>query len=337
VADVFRGLSPAGQEKLREQAQPKWTAPMLATLTHDPFSDRNWIYERKLDGVRCLAFCKGKKVRLLSRNRKEQNDTYPEIADAVVAQRQRDFVVDGEIVAFEGKVTSFSRLQGRMQLRRAEKARRSSIAVYYYLFDLLHLDGRDTTRLDLRDRKRLLRKAFNFADPIRFTAHRNERGEEFLEEACRKGWEGLIAKRADAPYEHKRSKNWLKLKCVNRQEVVICGYTEPRGERTGFGALIIGYYEGDELRYAGKVGTGYDEETLAKLRHRLSSIERKTSPFAAGPRPSDAHWVTPKLVAEVGFTEWTEQGRLRHPRFIGLRHDKKAERVVRERARAKPG
>lgn len=332
MADPFEVLSDEAREKLRKQKQPNWAAPMLATLTDDPFSDPSWIYERKLDGVRCLAFRSGKKTRLLSRNKKNQNDTYPELVDAIGKQKTEAFIVDGEIVAFEKGVTSFSRLQGRMQIKDCAKARRSNIAVYYYVFDILYLDGRDTTRLDLRDRKALLRRALRFKDPLRFTTHRNEKGVRFFDEACRKGWEGLIAKRADAPYVHKRSTDWLKFKCVNQQELVVGGYTDPQGERIGFGALLLGYYDDGDLRYAGKVGTGYDDETLKKLGERLSSIERKSSPFADEEiSKKGVHWVTPKLVAEIGFTEWTADGRLRHPRYLGLRHDKKAEDVVRER------
>jgi DNA ligase D-like protein (predicted ligase) len=298
-------LSKQAHGKLRKQKHPRWTSPMLATLTDEPFSDENWIYERKLDGVRCLAFRDGRKVRLLSRNKKNQNDTYPELTEAIERQKANDFIVDGEIVAFEKSVTSFSRLQGRMQIRDSDKARRTNIAVYYYLFDLLHFDGFDTPRPAQRERKALLREALHFEDPVRFAAHRNELGERFLEDACRKRWEGLIAKRADAPYVHKRSTDWLKFKCVNQQELVIGGYTEPQGERIRFGALLVGYYDDGDLRYAGKVGTGYDQQMLKQLGDRLSSLRRNSSPFADAVHQKGIHWVTPKLVAEVGFTEWT--------------------------------
>jgi bifunctional non-homologous end joining protein LigD len=308
---------------------------MLATLTDQPFSDPGWIYEPKLDGVRCLAFRDRDRVRLLSRNEKSQNATYPELVDAIAAQKARDFVVDGEVVAFRGGVTSFSRLQQRMKIADAGKARRSGVAVYYYLFDIVHLDGRDTTRLDLRDRKSLLERAIEFREPLRFSAHRNAEGEAYLSEACRKGWEGLIAKRADSIYVKGRSRDWLKLKCVARQEFVVGGWTDPQGERVGLGALLVGVYDDGDLRYAGKVGTGYDDETLRDLGRRLSSIERKTSPFvdSDGIPRKGVHWASPKLVAEVGFTEWTSDGKLRHPRFLGLRRDKAAGDVVLERPR----
>ncbi len=325
-------LEGKAREALRQTSLPDWTSPMLATLTDDYFSDPGWIYERKLDGVRVLAFKDGDEVRLLSRNRKAQNGTYPELVEALEAQDGR-FVVDGEVVAFDGDVTSFSRLQGRMQIKDPEKARETGISVWLYLFDILHLEGYDTTKLELRDRKRLLRRALRFEDPLRWTEHRNEEGEAYLEEACESGWEGLIAKDARSNYVHSRSTDWLKFKCVNRQELVIGGFTDPQGERVGFGALLVGYYEDDGLQYAGKVGTGYDDRTLEELRSRMDSLERKTPPFKDGDEidASGVHWVTPKLVGEVGFTEWTPAGKLRHPRFLGLRHDKDPTDVVRER------
>lgn len=311
---------------------PDWVEPMLATLTDNPFSDPGWIYERKLDGVRVLAFKAGSEVRLLSRSRKDQNVRYPELVEALEGL-DGSFVVDGEVVAFEGDVTSFSRLQSRSQIQDPEEARASGIDVYYYLFDILHLDGYDVTAVELRDRKRLLREALKYEDPIRFTPHRNEEGEAFLAEACEAGWEGLIAKDASSTYVHSRSRKWLKLKCVQRQELVVGGFTEPEGERIGFGALLVGYYEDEALIYAGKVGTGYDDDTLRRLRDRMDALERKTPPFADADEIPDGgvHWVTPELVGEVGFTEWTEGGKLRHPRFLGLRDDKAPEDVVRER------
>jgi len=324
-------LSAEARKRLKKRARPSWTGPMLATLTHRRFSDEDWLFERKLDGERCLAFRQGKKVRLLSRNKKKLNAPYPEIVEALEKQPADDFIVDGEIVAFEGNLTSFSRLQPRMQMKEPAEARRSGISVFYYLFDLLYLDDHDTTKLALRDRKALLRHAFTFTDPVRFTTHRNAEGEAYYHDACKKGWEGLIAKRASSRYVHTRSKDWLKFKCVNQQELVIGGYTDPEGERVGFGALLVGYYDGDDLKYAGKVGTGYDDETLRRVKKRLSSLSRKTPPFADEHLPErGVHWVKPRLVAQVGFTEWTRDGKLRHPRFLGLRRDKNPKKVVRE-------
>ena len=329
--DLSEGL----RIRLEQQAQPEWTSPMLATLTREPFSDDDWIYERKLDGQRLLAFRSGSNVRLYSRNRKLNTGRYPDVAESLATMPSDDFIVDGEVVAFDGNVSSFAKLQPRMQINDAHKARADGVSVSFYLFDILHLDGFDVTALPLRDRKALLRKYFRFDDPIRFSAHRNADGLKFLDEACRSGWEGLIAKRADAPYTHGRSADWLKFKCSNEQEFVIGGFSDPQGARVGFGALLIGYYENGTLRYAGKVGTGYDDDTLIRLRKQLSALERKTAPFADSKLPKKGvHWVTPKLVAQVGFTEWTSDGKLRHPRYLGLRDDKAAKEVVREDAAA---
>ncbi|WP_322522238.1 non-homologous end-joining DNA ligase [Guyparkeria halophila] len=324
-------LDEAEQAKLERASMPDWTAPMLATLTDERFSSPDWLYERKLDGERCLVFRDGNGARLLSRNQKELNDTYPELIEPLEAACDRPFIADGEIVAFEGNLTSFSRLQQRIGFTDPDKARAAGVPVVLYLFDLLYLDGSLLDALPLRRRKAILRSELAFEDPLRFTSHRNEDGESLFKEACRKGWEGLIAKRADAPYHHGRSRDWLKFKCVNQQELVIVGFTDPQGERHGFGALLLGYYEDDELCYAGKVGTGFDDQTLTNLHAKLTKRERDTSPLADGPHEKSTHWVTPELVAEVGFTEWTGDGRLRHPRFLGLRDDKPATAVHRER------
>jgi bifunctional non-homologous end joining protein LigD len=314
---------------------PAWVGPMLATLTDHPFSDPDWVFERKLDGVRCLAFRDRSSVRLLSRNRKSLNDTYPELAEALERQPGQRFIVDGEIVAFKGRVSSFERLQGRLGLADPARARASGIPVFYYLFDLLWLDGYDTTALPLRDRKRLLRAAIGFGGPIRYSEHRDREGEKLYREACARGLEGVIAKRAASPYVNRRSPDWLKFKCVAEQELVIGGWTDPEGARTGFGALLVGYYDDGALVYAGKVGTGYDDAMLRRLGAQLRRLTRAHSPFARGNPPSrGTHWVQPKLVAQVGFTEWTRDGKLRHPRFLGLRDDKPAPDVVRERAAA---
>jgi DNA ligase D-like protein (predicted ligase) len=346
MSDLFDSLDDADRRRLRrigpdaprpfDPDRGDWPGPMLATLTHEPFSDPGWVYERKLDGERCIAARNGDEVRLLTRNAKDLNDTYPELVDAIAAQDTDDFVVDGEIVAFDDAVTSFRRLQQRMQIKDPDEARASAVAVYLYLFDIPFLLGRDCMALPLRIRKRLLRDAVRFDDPLRFTPHRNEHGEAYLEEACAKGWEGLIAKRADAPYSTSRSRDWLKLKCVARQELVIGGFTEPGGSRKGFGALVVGFHDGDALVCAGKVGTGFDDETLVSLHAEMAELEQDDPPFDRGELPGGAvHWIRPELVAEIGFTEWTGDGQLRHPRFIGLRRDKAPRDVVREDRRNK--
>jgi bifunctional non-homologous end joining protein LigD len=323
-------LVPASSRgRLRPAARPPEAQAMLATLTDRYFSDPGWLFERKLDGERVLAVREHGRVRLLSRNGNPVTG-YPEIVEAL-SDGSPDLLVDGEVVAFDGNQTSFARLQRRMQIADPDRARRTGVAVHYYLFDVVYADGYDLTRLPLRQRKAVLRKALRFTDPLRYTAHRNEQGERYLRQACRAGWEGLIAKRADAPYRPGRSRDWLKFKCGHEQEFVIGGFTEPAGSRTGFGALLIGYHEHGRLRYAGKVGTGYDRDTLRRLRERLDRRETGAAPFVAPPRGRGIHWVRPELVAEVGFSEWTDDGMLRHPRFLGLRRDKSPDQVIRER------
>lgn len=331
MTDRFASLPEASLRRLRPAPHPEWVAPMLAALTDRRFSDAGWLYERKLDGQRCLAFRHGPDVRLLSRSRRSLIGTYPEIADALAGQQVDDLVVDGEVVALDRGRTSFSLLQQRMGIDDAQRARRSPVAVAYYVFDLLHLDGQDTTALPVRHRKALLRRTLRWTGPLHFTPHRNAAGEAFFESACARGWEGLIAKRADAPYVPRRSDAWLKFKCAAGQEVVVGGFTEPAGSRAGFGALLVGYYDGHDLVYAGKVGTGYSTAVLRDLRRRLDELEIARSPFSRGRveerRP---HWVRPELVAQVAFTEWTNDGKLRHPRFEGLRDDKRPRDVRRE-------
>lgn len=297
---------------------------MKAVLSPKAFSDAGWIFERKLDGVRCIAVRDGSTVALLSRNDLSLNGRYPEIASALEDQPQRRFAVDGEVVAFDGAQTSFAKLAQRGQ---------SHVPVFFYIFDVLWLDGQDVRALALRTRTRLLRAELRFHDhALRFSTHRNRDGEALFAEACRKGWEGVVAKRADSRYAAKRSRDWLKFKCEQGQELVVGGFTAPKGSRTDFGALLLGYYEDGKLRYAGKVGTGFDTETLKSLGGRLRQLRRDRAPFvdAASIRERGVTWVKPELVAQLGFSEWTSGGRLRHPRFLGLRDDKPAVEVVRE-------
>jgi DNA ligase D-like protein (predicted ligase) len=324
-------LDDEDREHLPRTSVPDRIEPMLATLVHEPVSDPDWVFERKLDGERCLVRRDGGDPQLRSRSGEALDGTYPELVEPLASTSTTRYVVDGEIVAFQGRRTSFSRLQQRLGITDPDEARATGVAVYLYLFDVLHVDGHDTTGLPLRQRKRVLKALFDYDDPVRWTPHRVGDGADLLDEACERGWEGLIAKDATAAYEHRRSRRWLKLKCVNRQELVIGGYTEPGGERTGFGAILVGYHDRGDLVYAGKVGTGFDEDTLTDLGGQMARRERSTPAFDRGDLPSgDVHWIRPDLVAEVAFTEWTDDGRLRHPRFLGLRHDKAAEDVVRE-------
>ena len=296
---------------------------MKAVLSDQPFSDPDWIFERKLDGIRCIAIKDESGVSLMSRTAHRMNDQFREVAEALEREPAEDFVLDGELVAFRDGVTSFELLQQRHRRR---------VRVQYYVFDLPRLNGEDLRPLPLRERKTRLRRALRFEGTIRFNPHRNgEHGEELYREACRKGLEGVIAKRANSPYTGKRSRDWLKLKCHAEQELVIGGFTAPKGSRTDFGALLVGYNEKSALRYAGKVGTGFDQATLGELGAQLRELEQDESPFRPfKPIPPGTHWVRPELVAQVAFSEWTRDGRLRHPRFLGLREDKPARDVVRE-------
>lgn len=309
------------------RAAAGWMEPMLATLVEPAPLPRGWVYEPKLDGVRCIAVREKDAVRLYSRNRKSLESAYPEIAEAVLAAVRVPAVLDGEVVAIDpaSGISSFSLLQQRMQLRDATRARRSGVPVEYWVFDCLLLDGRDLRRLPLSERRRELEAALWPKGPIRLTPSFDEGFEALFETACRHGAEGLIGKRSASTYVAGRSRDWVKLKCVNNQEFVIGGWTDPAGSREGFGALLVGYFdEKGALHYAGKVGTGFDTATLRSLGAALARRERRTSPFTGGTPPKErgAHWVTPSLVAQVGFSEWTHDDRLRHPRFLGLRDDK---------------
>lgn len=268
----------------------------------------------------------------MSRNQQQVNGTYPELVAALAAQDCADFIVDGEVVAFEGSRTSFGKLQQRLGVRNPSAALRAAVPVYYYLFDVLWANGRDVRELPLRERKQLLRRLLSFTEPLRYATHRTRNGEAYYAYACASGWEGLVVKRGDAPYRSGRSRDWLKFKCQAGQEFVIGGYTDPKGTRTGFGALLLGYYDRDgKLVYAGKVGTGFDDATLASLASTLSGLERPQSAFDRGTVPrAGVHWVEPRLVGQVAFSEWTSAGQLRHPRFQGLRRDKDATSVTRE-------
>lgn len=320
--------------ELSSAGQPAWVEPELATLTAERFSDTAWFYERKFDGERCLAYRSGAQVRLMTRNQKLVNSTYPELAERLQAQDCADFIVDGEVVAFAGAATSFSLLQQRLGVRNPSEALRADVPVFIYLFDVLWADGRDLRPLPLGQRKQVLRRLLSYDGPIRYTTHRRRDGEAYFAQACARGWEGLVVKRGDSPYRSGRSRDWLKFKCQASQEFVIAGYTDPKGSRTGFGALLLGYYDSDgKLAYAGKVGTGFDDAALTALARTLSDLERPLPAFDRGTLPRvGVHWVEPRLVGQVAFSEWTSAGQLRHPRFAGLRRDKDPAAVVRETA-----
>jgi bifunctional non-homologous end joining protein LigD len=285
--------------------------------------------EWKLDGARIQVHRHDGRVRIYTRNLNEITDRLGSVAALVAGLPGGDLVLDGEALGVddEGAPRRFQDTMGDFGAD-AVAGRGHGLAAYF--FDVLHAGGEDTTALPLRERKAILRRLLAFIGPVRLTPHRNRDGEALFRDACRKGWEGLIAKRADSPYVHGRSRDWLKLKCSAEQELVIGGFTAPKGSRTDLGALLLGYYESRRLRYAGKVGTGFTRATLRDLAGRLEPLVRAASPFADEVRERGATWVEPRLVAQIGFSEWTRDGRLRHPRFLGLREDKPADEVVRE-------
>lgn len=300
----------------------------LATLVAEPPDGPDWLHEQKFDGYRIVAELDRGKVRLLSRRFKDWTAAFPEIAEAVGALPVNRVVLDGEVAAVlpDGR-TSFQALQNR-----------NRASIVYFVFDLLAEDDDDLARLPLEQRKTrlqaLLARPRQRAGVIRYSDHVIGGGRAFFELACQRGLEGIISKRRDKPYLPGRGTTWVKTKCLQRQELVIGGFTDPEGSRQGIGALLVGCYAGPQLIYAGKVGTGYTHAMLLELRKRLTPIERATSPFSPEPprawTGASRHWVAPELVAEVAFSEWTNDGRLRHPSFQGLRFDKPARDVVRE-------
>ena len=313
---------------------PTWVEPMLATLVDPAELPAGWLYEPKLDGVRCLAFVSRGSAHLFSRNRKPLDGAYPEIAEALPKAVRGSAVLDGEVVAVDPErgVSSFSLLQQRIGLRDARRARLSGVPVEFWVFDCLFRDGTDLRKQPLVERQKALRLALKPTPVLRITPSFDRGFEALFQTACERGAEGLIGKRAASTYVAGRSTDWVKLKCVNTEEFVIGGWTDPKGSRDVLGALLVGYYDdAGALHYAGKVGTGYDRATLRTLAPALARRARRTSPFtpASTPREPRVHWVTPSLVAQIGFSEWTHDDRLRHPRFLGLRDDKTARDVRR--------
>jgi bifunctional non-homologous end joining protein LigD len=305
---------------------------MLATLTDRRDFGDDWLLERKFDGERCVARKHSGDLRLESRTGKELTGTYPEVAAAVAAQSADDLLLDGEVVAYDSDQTSFSRLQQRLGVIKPTPEQVATYPVVYCVFDLLEVDGEDLTDRPLLERRARLERAIRPSPALQLTEAWHGDSRRRFDEACRLAWEGLIAKSAESSYTPGRSKDWLKLKCAWGQELVIGGYTDPAGSRTDFGALLVGYYEQGRLRYAGKVGTGYTSATLRNLGARLRELEKPGSPFVdVRPVPRGTHWTEPALVAQIGFAEWTNDGRLRQPRFLGLRDDKPPAEVVRER------
>jgi bifunctional non-homologous end joining protein LigD len=271
---------------------PDWLEPMAATLTQERFTGPEWIFERKFDGIRLIAYKRGSDVRLFSRNRLPQN--LPAFAEAIAKLPVEDAILDGEMTWGSGAA--------------------------YHIFDVMWLDG-DVRSLPLEARRALLEK-LPLRAPLRRVASIGD--SQPWDRACREGWEGVIAKRRDSRYEHRRSPHWLKMKCEAKRDFVVGGFTDPQRSRVGFGALLVGYYEKDDFVFAGKVGTGFDTKLLLELRSRLDAIEIPASPFnkAKGLPRLRAHWTRPEIVVQVAFIEWTVHGKLRHPRLLGVRFDK---------------
>lgn len=309
---------------------------MLCTLVEEPFDDPAWLFEPKLDGLRVWCRFDGKRVSLLSRNAIEQGRAFPEIVDALGRSLKKPGIVDGEIVCLdENGQSSFRTLQQRFHISDPETvARRAKLyPAYLFLFDILHCDRFDVTPLPLVERKRILKSAVKWSKKIRYTPGTKGAGINMLREMCAKHGEGIVGKRLTSPYVAKRNGDWVKIKCSHRQEFVIGGYTDPQGARAGLGALLMGYHENGDFVYAGKVGTGFSDQFLQELARELKDLKQSASPFTRGdpPHGKAVHWVKPKLVAELAFSEWTQNGMLRHPRFEGLRMDKGASKVKRER------
>jgi len=324
-------LIPAQEKKLLKKiAMPLFIEPMKAKLTNDRFSDKNWIFEQKLDGERCLLFKKGKKVTLKSRNNKISNTSYPEIVIAGEKLTIPNCILDGEIVALTNNVSNFSLLQQRFGIKELTEPL-AKFPVYYYVFDILYYDNYLLTHLPLKTRKKILKTLIPFNKTICYVTHKETEGLQYYKQACTNKWEGLIAKKYNSSYVSKRSADWLKFKCINEQELVIGGYTNPKGSRIAFGALLLGYYEDNKLKYAGKVGTGFNETLLKELNVLFKKYEIITCPFTNySDRLTNVHWIKPVLVCEVRFTEWTRDNKLRHSSFLGLRRDKKAKEVIKE-------
>jgi bifunctional non-homologous end joining protein LigD len=269
---------------------PEWLVPMAATLTQERFSGPDWIFERKFDGIRLIAYKRDGDVHLFSRNRLPQN--IPSVANAISKLPNKELILDGEMTWGRGLVT-------------------------FHVFDVLWIDGRSVTSLPLEERQALLSE-LQLNGPLRRVEALVD--ESPWERAKKEGWEGVIAKRRGSVYEHRRSKQWLKMKCELSEEFVVGGFTDPQGARVGLGALLVGHYDGAEFCFAGKIGTGFDTKLLLELRARLDQLEIPKSPFtkAVGLPRIRVHWVKPGVRVRVGFIEWTGHGKLRHPRLLGL-------------------
>jgi bifunctional non-homologous end joining protein LigD len=313
----------------RKAPLPDFIALQLATLVPAPPSGDAWLHELKFDGYRMVCHFNRGKTRFWSRNQKDWTEKFPNLSKALKALPATTAILDGEVVVVDkaGR-TSFQKLQQSMK--------GGAASFVFQIFDLVYLDGFNLTRVPLRERKALLEEllaAVAVKGPLRYSDHVAGNGDRFFKQACEYGIEGIVSKLADSVYESTRSRSWLKVKCIKRQEFVIVGYTPSKKDFPGFGSLILGVYEKGKLVYSGRVGTGFSIKQRLELQKKLDRISQPAMPFATKPKDPglrDAHWARPELVAEVEFTEWTEEGSIRHPSFKGLREDKKAKDVVRE-------
>jgi bifunctional non-homologous end joining protein LigD len=313
----------------RKAPMPEFVSPQLATLEDKPPAGDEWLHELKFDGYRMLCHLNPGGVRFWSRNKKDWTNKFPHLGKAIKEFPASTAILDGEVVAVDSK--------GRASFQKLQQAMKTGDAGFiFHVFDLIYLDGFNLTRTPLRSRKSLLESLFESVpakSPLRYSDHVEGDGAKFFKQACSYGIEGIVSKLAESAYESTRTRTWVKVKCIKRQEFVIAGFTLSDKDFPGFGALILGVYDKGKLIYAGRAGTGFTIKQRLELRKKLDQMVRPTSPFAEkpkDPRLKRAVWVTPKLVGEVAFTEWTDDGSVRHPSFQGLREDKKAQDVVRE-------
>ncbi|MBA2703078.1 MAG: hypothetical protein H0U60_04410 [Blastocatellia bacterium] len=314
----------------RKAALPDFISPQLATLVPEAPSGDGWLHELKFDGYRMVCHLHRGKAHFWSRNQKDWTEKFPNLSKALKALPATAAILDGEVVVVDKA--------GRSSFQKLQQSMKGGAATFVFqIFDLIYLDGYNLTRVLLRERKALLEELLagvNAKGPLRYSDHVVGNGAQFFEQACEYGLEGIVSKLADSVYESTRTRSWLKVKCTKRQEFVIAGYTSSKKDFPGFGSLILGVYDKGKLIYSGRVGTGFSIKQRLELQKKLDRIAQPAMPFATKPKDPglrDAHWAKPQLVGEVEFTEWTEEGSIRHPSFQGLREDKKATEVVREK------
>ena len=320
-------MRPAELHGARKKEMPSRLEPMLATLIERPFSDPNWLFEIKWDGVRALAWIADGELTLRSRKGNDVTQAYPEMASLPKSLSAKRAILDGEIVVLDDRGHSdFERLQERMHVRAPSAALLSKAPVTYYVFDLLYCDGYDLRGAPLAERKELLRRLLRSHQHIRFSDHQVELGQQMFELARKEGLEGIVGKRADSPYVSARSANWVKLKATKTLNALVGGWTAPRAGRAHFGSLLMGLYEGKNVRFIGHVGSGFDEKTQEAIAKELRAREVAKCPFNKVPETNEkAFWTKPELVASIRFTGWTQEQRLRHPVFLALREDARPE------------